>query len=290
MWSWERFDGVVGTIPFGGFVAPDLALIVASIPCQISPDRGAIGPRSNHNREPWSWVMLSRCRPMEIRRSKEFHALLRWEEIGENHGHLMEITRSISIACLMTIERAISVHASAGEPSDVSWWRFRSTVWRQSPQSCTRDESSVVRPMEIRWSQCVHAVLPDPEIVKDCDRPMKPRLMKITWSRCVWFNEDRTLLVMPRGATRADKPVGPPYANPLLTRGAPHGRLHGPAWTPVDTRGLLPCVCALCATCASRGPPAAQTRGLSAASHPLGGPAHHISSRAGPARHVSTCG
>ena len=47
----ERFDGVVGAIPLGGFMAPDLALIMASIPCQISPDRGAIGPRSNHNRE-----------------------------------------------------------------------------------------------------------------------------------------------------------------------------------------------------------------------------------------------
>ena len=26
MLSWERFDGVVGAIPLGGFVAPDLAL------------------------------------------------------------------------------------------------------------------------------------------------------------------------------------------------------------------------------------------------------------------------
>ena len=32
--------------------------------------------------------------------------------------------------------------------------------------------------MEIRRSPCVHAVLPDREIVKDRDRPMKPRSMK----------------------------------------------------------------------------------------------------------------
>ena len=71
-----------------------------------------------------------------------------------------------------------------------------------------------------------------------------------------------------------------------LPHGAPHGRPRGP----VDPRGLLPRVYALCATCASRGPPAALPRGLSAALHPRGGPACHISLLAGPACHVSSCG
>ena len=60
------------------------------------------------------------------------------------------------------------------------------------------------------------------------------------------------------------------------------------AWTHVDTCGILPCVHVLCATCASCEPPAALPRGLSATLHPRGGPAHHVSSPAGPARHVST--
>ena len=48
----------------------------------------------------------------------------------------------------------------------------------------------------------------------------------------------------------------------------------------------LPCVRPTCALC---GPPAALPRGLSAASHPRGGPAHHVSSPPGPAHHVITC-
>ena len=58
----------------------------------------------------------------------------------------------------------------------------------------------------------------------------------------------------------------------------------------VDPRGLLPCVSALCATCVSRGSPAALPRGLNAASHPHGGPTRHVSLRPGPARHISSCG
>ena len=58
----------------------------------------------------------------------------------------------------------------------------------------------------------------------------------------------------------------------------------------VDPRGLLPHVRALCATCASSGPPTALPRSLNATSHPRGGPTRHVSSPAGPARHVSTCG
>ena len=38
----------------------------------------------------------------------------------------------------------------------------------------------------------------------------------------------------------------------------------------------LPCIRALCATYVSRGPPAALPHGLRAASHPRGGPACHI--------------
>ena len=66
-------------------------------------------------------------------------------------------------------------------------------------------------------------------------------------------------------------PVGPPYAN--LPRGAPHGHPRGPAWS----RGPLPRGRSLCAFCAPRGPPTALPRGLSAASHPCGGPARHVS-------------
>ena len=48
----------------------------------------------------------------------------------------------------------------------------------------------VVCLMAIRRSQCVHAVLFDREIVKDRDRPMKPRPMKLdeiaTKIGCSW--------------------------------------------------------------------------------------------------------
>ena len=65
----------------------------------------------------------------------------------------------------------------------------------------------------------------------------------------------------------------------LPSTGAPHGCPRGR----VDTRGLLPRVRALCASCDPRGPPAALPRGLSAVSHPHGSPVHHISS---PHHHV----
>ena len=43
--------------------------------------------------------------------------------------------------------------------------------------------------------------------------------------------------------------------------------------------GPLPRGRALCASCAPRGPPTALPRGLSAESHPCGGPARHVSAR-----------
>ena len=60
---------------------------------------------------------------------------------------------------------------------------------------------------------------------------------------------------------------------PPVPRGAPHGRPRGP----VDTRGLLPRVRALCAACTLRGPPAALPRCHSATSHPCSGPTCHVS-------------
>ena len=68
---------------------------------------------------------------------------------------------------------------------------------------------------------------------------------------------------------------GPSICQPYLPHGAPHGRPRGPAWS----RGHLPRVRALKATCAPHGPPVALPRGLSAASHPCGGPARHVSAR-----------
>ena len=47
----------------------------------------------------------------------------------------------------------------------------------------------------------------------------------------------------------------------------------------VDPRGPLPRGRTLCASCASPGPPTALPRGLSAASHPCGGLARHVSFR-----------
>ena len=86
----------------------------------------------------------------------------------------------------------------------------------------------------------------------------------------------------PQYLTKAHYPVGPPLAD-LTRHVAPHTGGH------VDPRGLLPRVCALCATCASRGPPAALPRGLTATSHQRDGPARHVSLPAGPTCHVSTC-
>ena len=57
--------------------------------------------------------------------------------------------------------------------------------------------------------------------------------------------------------------------------GPPHGRPRGPAWL----RGPLPRGRALCASCASRGPPRALPRGLSAASHSCSGLARHVLAR-----------
>ena len=74
-------------------------------------------------------------------------------------------------------------------------------------------------------------------------------------------------------ATRPSIPVGPPCES--LPCGAPHGCPRGPAWS----RGPLPRGRTLCASCARRGPPTALPRGLSAAWHPCGGPARHVSAR-----------
>ena len=68
----------------------------------------------------------------------------------------MEIARSIAIKRSMTIERATSVHALAGKLSD------------------PLDEDFDPPP---DLDQMI-AVLPDPEIAKDRDRPMKLRLVK----------------------------------------------------------------------------------------------------------------
>ena len=93
----------------------------------------------------------------------------------------------------------------------------------------------------------------------------------------------------PNTITRAHKPVGPSPAKPPPPPSchvAPHT---GIRVDPRGPRGLPPRVRALCASCASRGPPAALPRGLRAASHQRGGPARHVSSLIGPARHISTC-
>ena len=59
-----------------------------------------------------------------------------------------------------------------------------------------------------------------------------------------------------------------------LARGA-----HTGAHVDPRCRVALRHVAARCASCASRGPPAALPRGLRAASHPRGGPARHVSAR-----------
>ena len=73
-------------------------------------------------------------------------------------------------------------------------------------------------------------------------------------------------------------PMGPPLPSLPATwrpsRASAWGRPHG----------LLPRVSA---TYASRGPAVALPRGLSATSHPHSGPARHVSSPPGPARHVT---
>ena len=68
----------------------------------------------------------------------------------------MEIAQSIRIERLMMIEHATSVHASAGKLFD--------------PLDEDFDPPSDVNRMI--------AVLPDPEIAKDRDRPMRLRLVK----------------------------------------------------------------------------------------------------------------
>ena len=83
---------------------------------------------------------------------------------------------------------------------------------------------------------------------------------------------DRTLLN--RGVA---SPINCPHVSSMSsTRGAPHGCPRGPAWS----RGHLPRARAPPVRhLATRGPPMALPRGLSASSHPRGGPARHVSAR-----------
>ena len=119
---------------------------------------------------------------------------------------------------------------------------------------------------------------------------------KIQWEHSPTRNKSVEMARLNRGsANTIQLALPPPLSNqgPLyswalhlpayLPRGAPHGCPRGRA----DTRGLLPRVRTLCASCASSGLPVALPRGLSATSHPRGGPACHVSAPAGPARHVT---
>ena len=93
----------------------------------------------------------------------------------------MKIARLILAAYLMTIERAIFVHVSAGEPSDSNHNRDPITIEIGTKIRCFQrlHVSHLGRPSDgDQTIQCVHAVLPDCEITKDRDRLMKPCPMK----------------------------------------------------------------------------------------------------------------
>ena len=70
--------------------------------CDKSAPNCGIGPRSNRDRESWSWVLLRRCRSMKIRRCRESHTSPRWDE---DLGRLMEIARSQCIHATPTIAK-----------------------------------------------------------------------------------------------------------------------------------------------------------------------------------------
>ena len=63
----------------------------AAIAVRSRRDRGLIRLRS------WGFSTLILCRPMEIQRSGEFHALPQWKEVAAIEGHPMRIVRSESI-------------------------------------------------------------------------------------------------------------------------------------------------------------------------------------------------
>ena len=100
-----------------------------------------------------------------------------------------------------------------------------------------------------------------------------PAKNKIVWehspTRIKW--RDRTRLN--RGVA---SPINCPHVSSISsTRGAPHGRPRGAMGRVATCHVAAPPVRHL----ATRGPPVALPRGLSASSHPLGGPVHHVSAR-----------
>ena len=114
-------------------VTHHLALIVASISRWISPDREAIGARSNRDHEPGSWFSFNRCRPISVGLSWWLHLhcpsdrdlmLQKAPRVATVRG------RSGCIVAVWSRSRDIyvdedphswSFHVSLGNPSDSGW-------------------------------------------------------------------------------------------------------------------------------------------------------------------------
>ena len=96
---------------------------------------------------------------------------------------------------------------------------------------------------------------------------------KIVWEHSPTRIKWRDKMRLNRGVA---SPIHYPYSSSISrTRGAPHGRPRGAMCRVATCHIAAPPVCHL----ATRGPPVALPRGLSASSHPLGGPARHVSAR-----------
>ena len=137
-------------------------------------DRATIVRRS------WSWLSIDR-RPIQWKDcgidSAMKEAMITLDRghdravIGpwSRHDQVLIFPSSDEDHDLMKIWRARELHVLP------VWWRL------DVPESSTRHQGEMKiganrgHLMEIGWSQCVHAVLPDLEIVKDRDRLMKPR-------------------------------------------------------------------------------------------------------------------
>ena len=194
MASWERFPSAVSWLPIWQWISFDFASTEATI-----------APRSGHDRASIVTLVLNRSPSDLVGRSEAL--IPRWRRpwshlimatIARRSGHdrasnwVLIFSLSDEDHDLMKMWRARELHSLP------VWWRSdipESSTHRQGEMKIGANCGHLI---EIRWSQCVHAVLPDPKSRK---------IAIVRWShvrsRCFWFNEDRTLLATPLGSTQS---------------------------------------------------------------------------------------
>ena len=131
MWSWEQFDGH-DRMPI---VTLHLEASWLPIWCWISPNRWAIGPRLNRDREPRSWFNFNRCRPIFAICLRKLHVIF-WHCLSDGDRMLQSVPRVFKVRGRSRIIVAIWWRSRNPEPSSVrrrsdrqDWSDFSVSGW-----------------------------------------------------------------------------------------------------------------------------------------------------------------